>query len=143
VGVTQLWRLAQPDFIDRFCRLLHSRVRVVFEGAAQEAEQWTQGIALQLDAQLRDRRVALVQRRESHARIREAEDGLERSIAGLESLETQCRRLGEQLAADVDRVRHLAVSPPTASTPGAPPRSTHLQLVQPAGESAEMAASAA
>ena len=140
VGVTQIWRLAQPDFIDRFCRLLQSRVRVVFEGAAQEAEQWTQSISLQLDAQLRDRRVALVQRREAHARIREAEDGLERSIAGLESLDMQCQRLAEQLRADIDRLRHLAASPPAVLAPGAPPRSTHLQLVQPAPEPTASAA---
>ncbi len=136
VGVTQLWRLAQPDFMDRFCRLLQSRVRVVFEGACHEVEQWSQAISAQLDAQLRDRRQALVQRREAHGRIRQAEDGLERSIAGLESLEAQAQRLGAQLATDVDRLRHLAAMPPASVTPGAPPRSMHLQLVQPAASAA-------
>ena len=90
VGVTQIWRLAQPDFLDRFCRLLLSRVRVVFEGIGHDVEQWCQQVIQQIDTQLRDRRQALVQRRESLARIRQAEDGLERSIAGLESLDA-CR----------------------------------------------------
>jgi hypothetical protein len=136
VGVTQLWRLAQPDFMDRFCRLLHSRVRVVFEGACHEVDLWSQSISGQLDAQLRDRRLALVQRREAHGRIRQAEDGLERSIAALESLEAQGQRLASQLETDVDRLRHLATMPPSAATPGAAPRSTHLQLVMPAASAA-------
>ncbi len=138
VGVTQLWRLAQPDFMDRFCRLLHARVRMVFEGACHEVELWGQSISAQLDAQLRDRRQALAQRREAHGRIRQAEDGLERSIAALESLESQGQRLTAQLETDVDRLRRLAAMPPAAAEPGAPnapaaanasSRSTHLQLV--------------
>lgn len=136
VGVTQLWRLAQPDFMDRFCRLLHSRVRVIFEGACHDVELWSQAISAQLDAQLRDRRQALVQRREAHGRIRQAEDGLERSIANLESLDAQAQRLGAQLETDVDRLRHLAAMPPAAATPGAPARSMHLQLVPPAASAA-------
>ena len=136
VGVTQLWRLAQPDFMDRFCRLLHSRVRVIFEGACHEVELWSQSISAQLDAQLRDRRQALVQRREAHGRIRQAEDGLERSIANLESLEAQAQRLAAQLETDVDRLRHLAAMPPAAAGPGTPARSTHLQLVAAAASAA-------
>jgi hypothetical protein len=136
VGVTQLWRLAQPDFMDRFCRLLHSRVRVVFEGIGHEVDQWGQLVSNQIDTQLRDRRQALVQRRESLARIRQAEDGLERSITALESLDAQCQRLASQLEADVDRLRHLATMPPAAAAPGAPTRTTHLQLVQPAASAA-------
>jgi hypothetical protein len=136
VGVTQLWRLSQPDFMDRFCRLLHSRVRVVYEGICHDVEQWGQQVSVQVDTQLRDRRQALVQRRESLARIRQAEDGLERSIAGLESLDAQCQRLGSQLETDIDRLRHLAAMPPVASGPGAAPRSTHLQLVSAAASAA-------
>lgn len=136
VGITQRWRLAQPDFMDRFCRLLHSRVRVVFEGICQDVEQWGQQVSTQVDTQLRDRRQALVQRRESLARIRQAEDGLERSIAGLESLDAQCQRLASQLEADVDRLRHLAAMPPAAATPVTAARSTHLQLVQAASAAA-------
>ena len=136
VGVTQLWRLAQPDFMDRFCRLLHSRVRVVFDGICHDVEQWGQLISTQVDTQLRDRRQALAQRRESLTRIRQAEDGLERSIAGLESLDASCLRLGSQLETDIDRLRHLAAMPPAAAGPGLPSRATHLQLVQPAASAA-------
>jgi len=131
LGVTQIWRLAQPDFLDRFCRLLLSRVRVVFEGIGHDVEQWWQQVIQQIDTQLRDRRQALVQRRESLARIRQAEDGLERSIAGLESLDAQCERLSGQLQADVDKLRQQAAgSPQAAAAPGAAPRAGHLQLVQ-------------
>ena len=139
VGMTQLWRLAQPDFMDRFCRLLHSRLRVVFEGACLDVEQWGQLVSSQIDSQLRDRRQALAQRRESLTRVRQAEDGLERSIAALASLQAQCERLASQLETDVDQLRHLAAMPPaaavaasaaTAATAAAPPRPAHLQLVQ-------------
>ncbi len=136
VGVTQLWRLAQPDFMDRFCRLLHSRARVVFDGICHDVEQWGQLISTQVDTQLRDRRQALAQRRESLSRVRQAEDGLERSIASLESLDAQCQRLASQLETDIDRLRHLAAMPPAAAGPGLLPRATHLQLVQPAASAA-------
>ncbi|MDH4390482.1 MAG: dynamin family protein [Aquabacterium sp.] len=136
VGITQRWRLAQPDFMDRFCRLLHSRMRVVFEGICHDVERWGQQVSSQVDTQLRDRRQALVQRRESLARIRQAEDGLERSIAGLESLGAQCQRLASQLEDDVDQLRHLAAMPPAAVAPGLAPRSTHLHLVAAASAAA-------
>ncbi len=126
VGITQVWRLAQPDFLERFCRLLHSRVRVVFEGVGHDVELWTQAISAQIDGQLRDRRQALVTRREAHGRVRQAEDGLERSIAGIESLDLQCQRLAAQLGADVDRLRQMAAMP---NATGLGARPSHLQLV--------------
>ena len=127
VGVAQLWRMAQPDFLERFCRLLQSRVRVVFESACQDVELWTQDISSQIDSQLRERRQALVQRREAHSRIRQAEDGLERSIAGIESVHAQGQRLVVHLEGETDALRRLAAMPPVA-TPGAV-RPGHLQLV--------------
>jgi hypothetical protein len=105
-------------------------VRVVFEGIGHDVEQWCQLVIQQIDTQLRDRRQALVQRRESLTRIRQAEDGLERSIAALESLDVQCERLAGQLQADVDKLRQQATVPPAATAaPGAAQRPTHLQLV--------------
>ncbi len=133
VGVTQRWRLAQPDFMDRFSRLLHARVRVVLDSICHDIEQWSLLVSTQVDTQLRDRRQALVQRRESLARVRQAEDGLERSIAGLESLDVQCQSLARQLEADIDRLRRLAVVPPA---PGQPARAAHLQLVPTAASAA-------
>lgn len=146
VGITQLWRLAQPEFMERFCRLLQSRLRVVFEGVAHEIELWGQSMSHQIDDQLRERRRALGQRREAHGRVREAGDGLERSIQSVEALEVQARRLATSLAAEVDSLCILAATPPSPEadavpTSGAAGRAAHLQLVAtPLGELARGAA---
>jgi hypothetical protein len=135
LGITQVWRLAQADFSERFTRLLLSRLRVVFEGAANEIEVWSQSAGTQIDEQLRERRRMLAQRREAHGRVRTAEDGLEHSIQGLEAQEMQLRRLGDGLAADVDSLRLLAATPPVADAAAAPAnaaealRQPRLQLV--------------
>jgi len=125
VGLTQVWRLSQPAFMARFTRMLQSRLRIVFEGAAQAIELWGRAIGNQIDDQLRERRRALAQRRDAHDRIRDAEDGLERSIQGLEAQEAQLKGLAERLATEVDQLRLLAATPP----PTEAPRPARLQLV--------------
>ena len=145
VGFTQAWRLADAEFAERFSRLLLSRLRGVFEGAAQQIEGWAQAIGNQIDDQLRERRRTLAQRREAHGRVRNAEDGLEHSILGLAAQETQMKRQASALAADLEALRGLAASPPQAeaAAPGAdgPPRQPRLQLAPgPAGLPARGAA---
>ena len=145
VGFTQAWRLADAEFAERFSRLLLSRLRGVFEGAAQQIEGWAQAIGNQIDDQLRERRRTLAQRREAHGRVRNAEDGLEHSILGLAAQETQMKRQASALAADLEALRGLAASPPRAeaAAPRAdgPPRQPRLQLVPgPAGLPARGAA---
>ena len=66
---------------------------------------------------------SLQQRREAHQRIRQAEDGLELSIASLEAQQTQQKTLAQHLAREVDRLSLQANAPP------APDRASHLQLV--------------
>ena len=126
VGVTQVWRLAQPGFMERFAQMLLSRLRVVFDGAANDIELWAKSASTQLDEQLRERRRAVMQRRDAHERIRAAEDGLESSIRDLEAQLAQLSQLRERIAAEVDRARRLAACPPTPETAQ---RSAHLQLV--------------
>ncbi|MDT7837296.1 dynamin family protein [Aquabacterium sp. OR-4] len=128
VSITQVWRLAQPGFIEQFSRLLLSKLRVIFEGAAHEIEGWLRSVGSQMDEQLREHRKALQQRREAHGRIRDAESGLERSIADLEAQDARMARLAESIDAEFDRVRRRAAMAPSADT-GASPR---LQLVTPA-----------
>ena len=138
VGFTQVWRLAQPGFLERFSQMLLLRLQGVFDGAAAEIEAWAQATSTQIDDQLRERRRAVMQRREAHQRIRAAEDGLERSIQDLELAQGQARALSHRLAAEVDTLRCLAACPP-AATAGAGPaadsdsaaRTARLQLVQP------------
>jgi len=127
IGVTQVWRLAQPGFADRFSHMLLSRLRVVFEGAANHIEHWARAASNQIDDQLRDRRAALKHRREAHHRIQSAEQGLTQGIADLVAEDTRLASLADRLAADADGLRILAATPP-AST-GAD-RTQHLQLVR-------------
>jgi len=126
VALTQVWRLSQPAFLERFSRMLLSRLRAVVESAAHEVELWARSIGTQIDDQLRDRRLALAQRREAHGRIRDAEDGLEAGIQGLAAQEAQLKAQAERLAAEVDRLRIQAATPPLAE---AAPRAARLQLV--------------
>ena len=111
-GISQLWRLAQPDFLDRLCRLLHARLREIFEGISHEIELWGLAMSQQIDEQLRERRRALAQRREAHARVRLAEDGLEASIQAIEAQQLQTQRLRASLAVEIDSLRTLAATPP-------------------------------
>ena len=126
VGITQVWRLAQPGFMDRFSQMLLSRLRVVFDAAANEIELWARAASNQLDEQLRERRRAVTQRRDAHERIRAAENGLESSIQDLQARQAQFKQLGERIAAEVEKIRRLAACPPVVD--GAA-RSSRLQLV--------------
>ena len=111
-SISQLWRLAQPDFLDRLCRLLHARLREIFEGISHEIELWGLAMSQQIDEQLRERRLALAQRREAHARVRSAEHGLEASIQAIEAQQLQTQRLRASLAVEIDSLRMLAATPP-------------------------------
>ena len=126
VGVTQVWRLAQPGFMDRFSQMLLSRLRLVFDAAANDIELWAKAASNQLDEQLRDRRRAVMQRRDAHERIRAAEDGLESSIQALQAQMDQFTQLAGRITTEVDKLRRLAACPPVLD--GAA-RNSHLQLV--------------
>ena len=142
LGFTQVWRQAQPGFMDQFTRMLLSKLRLVFEGAATEVEQWVRSASIQIDEQLRDRRRLLAQRQAAFERIRTAESELERSILDLQSQEYQTQKLIDRLGDQVDALRQLAASPPLPNADvnaaaAAPAAGTpRLHLVPPAGSSA-------
>jgi hypothetical protein len=127
VGVTQAWRLTQPGFTERFGRMLLSRLRVVFEGAASQIEHWARAASNQIDDQLRERRAALQHRREAHHRILSAEHGLTQGIADLLAEEARLAALADQLSAEADSLRILAATPPASASAD---RTQHLQLVR-------------
>jgi len=135
LGVTQVWRRAQPGFMDNFMRMLLSKLRLVFENAAVEVELWVRAISAQMDDQLRERRRVLAQRREAFVRIQSAESELDRSIVELEAQSQHLDQISGQLAALVDALRIQAATPPggdavgqwTAALPAAP--APRLQLV--------------
>ena len=135
VGVAQAWRLAQPGFLDRFCRLLHARLRVVFEAAAHDVDLWGRAVGTQIEQQLRERRRMLAQRGQAHARIRVAEGGLEQGIATLEAQQAELQLRLRHLAVQVETLRLRAATPPAAegASSASPLRKTpRLQLVNPA-----------
>ena len=130
VGLTQIWRLAQAGFMQRFSHILLSRLRVVFEDAAQDIELWAKAISTQIDDQLRERRRSLQQRRQAHQRIRGAEDGLEQSIASIQAEQAQLQGLAQRLQHEVGRLLELANAPTANDRADSPAQ--HLQLVLPA-----------
>ena len=128
VGVTQLWRLTQAGFNERFSQMLLSRLRVVFEGAAGEIEQWARAVSHQIDEQLRERRQAVQQRRLAFERIRVAEDGLERGIQDLATEQARLQDLAERIDTAVVSLLRLAANPAAAEVPD---RTPGLQRLRP------------
>ncbi len=113
LGLTQAWRLAAPGAMDHFCRMLLSRLRVVFETASAELELWSKGAESQIDVQLRERRRMFRQRSETLQRIQSASGELETRIAELEENDMRLRELQHDLEGLVSAAhREAALSPP-------------------------------
>ncbi|MFO1274980.1 MAG: dynamin family protein [Sphaerotilus natans] len=108
LGLTQAVRLAQPRFLEQFRRMLMSRLRAVFEGAAGEIELWSRTVSGQIDAQLRERRKSFKRRRESLERIRLAADQLDTRLAELSAQDQRLATTEVRLQALDDRVRRAA-----------------------------------
>ncbi len=136
-GVLQVWRLSRRGFLDQLLRMLVSRLRVVFESAAVEVELWGQAVSAQMNDQLRERRRSLQHRRQAVARVRSAEEELERSIAEQQAQEERYRQQAERISSQVDQVRQLAASPPASQADDPAPR---LQLVKAAADSISLGA---
>jgi hypothetical protein len=95
LGLTQALRLSQPKFTEQFRRMLVSKLRVVFENASGELEQWSKGASAQVDSQLRERRRSFRRRHEALERIQNAAGELEQRIG---EVEMQDQRLHQVLA---------------------------------------------
>ncbi|MCK6426981.1 MAG: dynamin family protein [Burkholderiaceae bacterium] len=108
LGLSQAMRLAQPRFLDQFRRMLISRLRVVFEGAAGEIELWNRTASAQVDAQLRERRKAFKRRRDSLERIQSAASELDVRLAELEAQDARLATLEVHLLQLFDDVRRAA-----------------------------------
>ena len=108
LGVTNVLKLAQPDFSERLVRALSTRLRVVFESALGDIELWNKSAASQLDAQLRERRRNFRRRIEAIERIQEAASGLDERIAEIVELENALSALESKLG---ELTSHLAGQP--------------------------------
>ena len=108
LGVTNVLKLAQPDFSERLVRALSTRLRIVFESALGDIELWNKSAASQLDAQLRERRRNFRRRMEAIERIQEAASGLDERIAEIVELENALNALEGKLS---ELTSHLAGQP--------------------------------
>lgn len=97
LGFGNTFKLAQPEFCERLGRALASRLRVVYESAANDLELWNKAAAGQLDAQLRDRRRNYARRVEAVVRIQEAAGELEVRTRELAQQVDACDRQAFQL----------------------------------------------
>ncbi len=98
LGITNVFRLANPEFADRLVRALSTRIRTVYQSALAEVELWSKAVAAQLDSQLRERRKAFARRIEGIDRIHQAAEGLEDRIREIATEEAAVEALEAKLA---------------------------------------------
>lgn len=115
LGVGNALRLAQPEFSERLGRALGSRLRVLYESAANDLELWNKTVASQLDTQLRDRRRSYVKRMDAVKRIQDAAGDLDARIAELlgqvSDLEQQSEELRHMTDTMVETQRSVLTQP--------------------------------
>lgn len=98
LGLGNALRLAQPEFADRVARALMSRLRSVYESAANDVEAWNKSASAQLDVQLRDRRRNFSRRMDAVSRIQQAAGGLDERIRELQAQQAQLQLLEAKLS---------------------------------------------
>ena len=113
LGITNVFKLAQPEFADRVVRALYSRVHAINEVALGEVELWSKSAAAQLDAQLRERRRAFARRMDAMDRIQQAAGGLDERINEIAQQEQSIAQLEAKLT---ELTTHL-LEIPEATTP--------------------------
>lgn len=127
LGPLQAWRLAGSSFMEQFQRMLLSKLRVVFENAAGEIEQWSRSASAQIEQQLRERRRAFTHRHEALQRIQSASGELEQRIAEVEQqdkrlagLQWRLDSLAEQVLAEAQAAPGAAPVEPAGAAPAEP-----------------------
>jgi hypothetical protein len=111
-GISNAWRLSERGFMDRFMRMLLSKLRVVYESAAGDIELWNKSVSLQLEGQLRERRLGFKRRREAMQRVQSASGELERRIVEVESQDDRERQWVDRIESLISELRTLAMQPP-------------------------------
>lgn len=115
LGFGHTFKLTQPEFCERLGRALASRLRVVYESAANDLEMWNKTAAGQLDAQLRDRRRNYSRRVEAVVRIQEAAGDLDirmRELAQqVDALDLQAFQLEKMMGAMLAMNREHVTQP--------------------------------
>lgn len=104
LGITNVFKLAQPEFADRLVRALAARIRSIHEAALGEVEFWSKSAASQLDSQLRERRRTFTRRMDAVDRIQQAAGGLNERIVEITQQEAALDQLERKL---LDLTTHL------------------------------------
>ena len=113
LGISNVFKLAQPEFADRLVRALSARVRSIHDSALSEVEFWSKSAAAQLDAQLRERRRTFARRMDAVDRIQQAAGGLDERIDEITQQEAGLDQLEDKL---MELTAHL-IGKPSATAP--------------------------
>ena len=116
LGVTNAFRLAQPEFSARLVRALSTRVRLVHEAVLGDIELWSKSATSQLDAQLRERRRNFSRRLEAIDRIQQASGGLDERITEIEVQGVALHQLEAKLSELTDFVVNAAAGHSESAT---------------------------
>ncbi|MFZ2987870.1 dynamin family protein [Ideonella sp.] len=95
-SVTRSMRLNSEAYSEQFQRMLVSKLRVVFENASGQVEEWNQAASSQIDGQFRERRRSFKRRRESLERIQGATGELEQRLHEVEAQDARLLELVDQ-----------------------------------------------
>lgn len=104
LGLGQSLRLAQPQFLVQFRRMLLSRLDPAWDGVRSDIESWNGAMTTHVEVQLHERRRGFQKRADALARIRGASDELEARIADIERQDAQLQSRLEQLGGVVQAV---------------------------------------
>lgn len=113
LGISNVFKLAQPEFADRLVRALSARLRSIHEAALGEVEFWSKSAAAQLDAQLRERRRSFARRMDAVDRIQQAAGGLDDRIAEMAEQDAALEQQEQKL---LELTSHLLSRPKASST---------------------------
>ena len=108
LGPAQAWRLSNDTFMQQFQRMLLSKLRVVFENAADEVELWSKGATAQIDHQLGERRDAFARRREALQRVQGAAAELEQRLNELDQHDKRLAGLQWRVDSMAEQLRSAA-----------------------------------
>lgn len=97
MGVSNILKLSQEDFVRRLVRALDTRLRTVFESAVTDLELWSKSGSSQLTAQLRERRRSFTKRIDAIDRIQNAANGLDERIAEIKATDASLKDLEAKL----------------------------------------------
>jgi hypothetical protein len=116
LGLSYALRLSEARYMEQFRRMLLSKLRMAFENAGSDVEQWSRSATAQIEAQLRERRRGFRRRHDALARVQTAAGELEERIGELELQERHWLHLMERLQGMGQALRAAAEHEPEADS---------------------------